>query len=61
MLTILAVSLCVSAIMAAISSGSVSDERTNWPVMILAHLFWPVTLACVALEARRQTRHLVQR
>jgi len=57
MTTLLASSLCVSAIMAAISCGTRTEERTDWPVMILAHLFWPVTLACVAFAVMRQGRY----
>jgi hypothetical protein len=56
MLIILALSLCLSALFLTVSLLVPSEGRTNWPMMILAHLFWPVTLAIIIRLANRARR-----
>lgn len=53
MLILLALSLCLSAVMMAVSLAEPTDGRTDWPLSVLAHIFWPVSLALVYMTARR--------
>lgn len=54
--TILILSLSVSAMLLAISALVPSREPTNWPMALLAYLFWPLALAMVVVEVRRSGR-----